>query len=296
MFAAEWQGVPGWEQLPAWIAATATSLAFLAAVVAGLYARKAAIHTGEQAQAARAQLRLAGESKLDALTPLIYAVARPEDHPHWLRYAVPSGEARYRSSTDPSNGWEWGYFPSISGQDSSEHDVTTKRGFFRFSVLVDFHNASTVVARVEFPEQAGAVYSMGNQLVDWPVIVLPDKQFRVLWRHVIPWQAFANDATFTDEANTSFRFHFHVRDLGLNVLDTYRFKADLTLFSRSENGSLINVSVRPKVAWEHTVAVLGEDREYTRQRPVVELPVRRPSWWRPWRRQSVDGQMPDRGG
>lgn len=271
MTVAEWQGVPGWEQLPAWIAATATSLAFLAAVVAGLYARKAAIHTGEQAQAARAQLRLAGESKLDALAPMIYAVARPEDHPHWLRYAMPTREARYRAATDPSNGWQWAVFPPNPGQDSREHDVTTQLGFFRFGVLIDLHNASSVVARVEFPEQTGSVFTVGNQLIDWPVVILPGKEARVIWRHVIPWQAFADERAFSDPANTTFAFCFHARDLGLNLLDTYRFKADLTLFARHENGALINVAARPKIPWEATVAILGEDRQYTRQRPVVEL-------------------------
>ena len=275
MTSADWQGVPGWEQLPAWIAATATSLAFFAAVVAGLFARKAAIHTGEQAQAARAQLRLAGESKLDALAPLVYAVARPEEYPHWLKYAVPGPDVRFRAANDQSNGWQWAIFPSIHGQHTREHDVTSKLGFFRTGVLVDMHNISSKAARVEFPEQTGTVYTTGNQIIDWPVVILPNQHTRVIWRNVIPWQGFANDEAFPDPANTSLAFRFHVRDLGLNIRDTYRFDADLTLFSKHENGGLINVSARPEVPWEETVAILGEDRKYTRQRPVVELTMPR---------------------
>lgn len=222
---------------PAVVTAIATSIAALAAIVAGWFARKAAIHTGEQTQAAQAQLRLAGESKLDALAPLIYAVARPEDHPHWLRYSVPTGQVRYRAATDPSNGWQWAYFPSIPDQNSREHDVTTQLGFFRFSVLIDLHNVSSVVARVEFPGQTGSVFTVGNQLIDWPVVILPGKEARVIWRHVIPWQAFADERAFSDPANTTFAFCFHARDLGLNLLDTYRFKADLTVHQARERGA-----------------------------------------------------------
>ena len=174
-------------------------------------------------------------------------------------YAEPTEEQRLMSPQDLTNGWTW---QKVTERMRIDQD---KIGFAQIAILVDLQNVSKQVARIEFPtDQPGEVYTTGDQLIDGPVVLLPDVWTRVIWRNWFPTQEFADDADFAKPENTRFAFRFHAQDLGLNICDDYRFSADLTFFRRTGE-SFLFIDYRPSERWESKIAVLLPGRKYTRR-------------------------------
>jgi hypothetical protein len=123
---------------------------------------------------------------------VIYAKARSFHYPSWLLYCEPTPDQRFRSATDLTNGW--GYTPSTGPM----HVGADKQGVAQIVVTVDLHNVSQQVARIEIPvDQPGFVYTEGDQRVDWPIVILPDKHAKIIWRNFFLTGIFANDAELT---------------------------------------------------------------------------------------------------
>lgn len=287
---------------PDWIQAITSILTFLAAVAAGLYARRAAIYTKQQAGASDRQVQIAKdalavtkgqaaaaeahseqqvelarenleiarkeiqaaqvaaerqaeeaqasyrsyeESKLDAAIPVILATVK---RPGWF--------------LETKEIWEDGQWPP------TWETFTRARYFeegqnlavvFRIRLNVTLENVSDHIARVDIVDTAhGEVDVRGGV----SIIVPPRQERTFTWTRTFTPVTLASEDEINDIKNWLFNLTLWVRDLGMNVRDTYKFNSDLRLFSR--DGSRLLVRAEPEHNWTENVAQPLQQRVYER--------------------------------
>lgn len=285
-----WQGVPGWEQLPNWIAAIATVLALGAAIFAGVWARQAAKHTQrqadaaveqvtiardeldmarqeakesraaadmQQAQAARAERRLE-ESRLDALAPVVYARASPgaAGAP-----GFPPIEYRELAPGVPPAGYRAVPTEEPNGVRLDQADRRIWQ--FRITMSVLFENVSDHVARVEIPDTEDLVRF--DPTSDSEFAIAPHRSHTLLWQRELLSGDLDGSAIDTPD-NTTFGVHFVVSDLAGNVRDSYDFNGNLRHFSRpsGSEASLVVHALPYMPPYNENIALPKGPRNYSR--------------------------------
>ncbi|MEQ4518502.1 hypothetical protein ABLI39_03950 [Pseudarthrobacter sp. B907] len=265
-----WQGVPNW------IVAVTSVLTLLAAITAGYFAGQAAKWTKKQAEASdeqvaigRTSLDLAhgeallaqsvaarqrqeadeayrnfAEAKLDRLAPVILATAKlSRMSPLTVYKLMPSGAYAYATLSE-----------SYSEEEQREIH-------FRQRLAISFRNVSDQIARLSIIDLASG--ELENHPQGREIIVAPHETEKFIWeRRWSPQAELATEEEINDVRSWLFNFSFWVRDLGMNVQDTYVFNGDLRFFAR--DGSRLLVRDEPEHAWTEDVAVPSQMRVYER--------------------------------
>ncbi|WP_104061123.1 hypothetical protein [Arthrobacter sp. 4R501] len=281
---------------PEWIQAVTSVLTFLAAVAAGWYARRAAIHTKQQAEASDKQVEIAGqaleitrkqaaaaeehslesleiarqeaqavqaaaarqveeakatyrryeESKLDAVIPEVLATVR---RPGWF--------IETKELYEPGR-WtdHWEPFTGVQHFEESQRNEIR----FRIRLNVVIENVSSKTARVDIVDLANG--ELVNIRSDEHLIVPPHQERVFTWTRSFTPGMLATEDEINDSKNWLFNLTLWVRDLGMNVRDTYRFNSDLRLFSR--DGTRLVVRPEPEHNWTENVAPPLQNRVYER--------------------------------
>lgn len=265
------------EAIPNWIMAGTSLFTLGAAVTAGIYAGKAAHWTEKQAHASNAQVEIAKkaleiaraeakdaqdaarrqeletqaayrryeESKLDSAMPVVLATVKRSG---WF---LETKEAWEDGQWTPN--WE-----TFSQTRFFEEDQNY-RIIFRIRLNVHLENTSQQIARVDIVDPAhGEVTVRGGES-----IIVPPHQERVFtWTRTFTPLMLATDNDINDAKNWLFDLTLWVRDLGMNVRDTYKFNSDLRLFQR--DGSRLIVRPTPEHDWNENVAQPLPERIYER--------------------------------
>lgn len=289
-------------ETPAWIQAITSILTFLAAVAAGWYARRAALYTKQQAEASDDQVKIAKdaleitrvqaesaeehgnhqaeiaretlevarkeaqvaqvaadrqleeahaayrryeESRLDALVPVVLVIVRRpgnfiEMNENWDNVA---------------NGWAGNWTPL----NLTRYFEEDQRVIFRIRLNVEIQNVSAHAARVDILDPGNGEVSVRQ---GEPISIPPHGQTVFTWsRHLTP-DLLRTDDEINDPKNAFFDLTLWVRDLGINVRDTYKCNSDLRLFAR--DGSRLVVFHEPEHTWTENVAQPLQHRVYER--------------------------------
>lgn len=289
--------------IPDWIQAVTSILTFLAAVAAGLYARRAAIYTKNQAEASDRQVEIAA----DALEVTRAQAAAAEDHgSHQVEIAretldlarkeaqatqasadrqVEEAQATYRryeeskldalvpvvlakvgkagssfletKEVTAKGGWStsWSPFDFPRNFEESELDKV----IFRLRLQVVIENNSEQIARVDITDPARGEVDVPSGT---PLIIAPHQRTGFNWTRVLTPGMLATEDALQDSKNGLFDLTLWVRDLGMNVCDTYKFNSDLRLFSR--DGTRLIVRPEPEHTWKIDVAQPLQQRSYQR--------------------------------
>lgn len=277
--------------LPEWISILVTAGALSAATYAGYWARRAAAETKrqadsahdqvevsrEQAAAAAQQLLVAREDlerqqavtdqatktlreqRLDAFAPVVMGIARPlRDGPPLVTVT----ETRYAQEATPADLTHQAWAPVPDGGTLIHPPTTDYSGdIVRLVVAIEFTNYSNVPARIAFGGQEM------HEIVDWKqgreMYLAPGGSKVVHWMRRISALQVADRLTAPSDTNQYLdlmKLEFLVRDLGMRVWDTYRFNADLRVFSA--DGSRVTAMPGPFHSWEEDVATPIGDRGY----------------------------------
>jgi len=266
---------PGYwgEYVPNWIVAATGALTLVAAIAAGIFAGRAAHWTRKQAEAtdkqveiattelgiavaeakasrddaayqrasAEAALQRSEQARLDALLPTIYAEGRP---------AQPMAVEFARSIEGELDLWDWIDEPTEFGPDDQVK--------FRMSVRLDFTNLSDFPARIDVADpDFGEVEKLHQGI---PFFLTAGETRTLYWRRVITQLALKDEQGIHSPEHTGFKLGFEVRDIGMNVRETYRFSGDLRYFSR--DGSRLTADNKT-LPWPDSVAAPVE-RVYER--------------------------------
>ncbi|GGH97612.1 hypothetical protein ACFFGR_08740 [Arthrobacter liuii] len=284
-------------EVPAWIQAITSIFTLFAAIAAGIYAAKAAGHTQRQANAADDQVKVAKE----ALDITRSQAAVVEEHgEHQMRISLESldvarqeadrqvqeAQAAYRRyeesrldavipvvlATVRRPGWfigmkemyapgrwtdNWEPISQVQHIEDSQGDVIKFQ--IRLDVVIE-NLSSSQTARVD-------IIKDGNgDVIDLPrgePLVLRPLEVRALaWTRNLTPATLATEDGINDPKNSCFDLTMWVRDLGMNVRDTYQFSSDLRLFSR--DGSRLVVTPVPAHDWTENVAQPLPERFYER--------------------------------
>ncbi|SDL90102.1 hypothetical protein SAMN04487916_11748 [Arthrobacter sp. ov407] len=287
---------------PEGIQAVTSILTVLAALAAGFYARRAAIYTKNQAQASHRQVEIAAdalevtrgqaaaaedhgnhqveiaretlevarkeaqsaqaaadrqveeakatyrryeESKLDALIPVVLAtVGKPRS---------------FLETKEVSARGEWPTSWSSFDVPRNFEEIELATVVFRVRLRVLIENKSDRIARVEITDSARGEVDVPSGT---PLIIPPHEKNGFTWTRVITPGMLATEDEINDPKNWLFDLTLWVRDLGMNVCDTYKFNSDLRLFSR--DGSRLIVKPEPEHNWRTNVAQPLQQRLYQR--------------------------------
>ena len=267
----------GWEGLPNWIAAGATFLTFVVAIIAAFFAYRASRAAGSQAEAGRrqadaveAQLAIAAEqasvlrqqlsdqaereliarrqgieSRIDAIAPTVLVDAK----------ILP-----LRRRVDSSQMWQ-----------TVSENLTLEPGdgpqLFEFNVEIRLRNVSGFVARVAVPDASKGEFAeirSGQELV-----LAPGETAVLAWRRRVNTTNLQTDEDLGREHNWLARPVFWVRDLGINVRDTLQLTLDLRYFER--DGSRLLVTAEPRMPSALEAAEPAEPRQYERLDAGVQM-------------------------
>ena len=279
-------GVPGWEQLPQWIAAIATAAAFVAAAFAAFFAWKAARHTADQTveakkqtgfadeqtalakqaldltrqealdarAAARLQLdraeqadRRLAQDRLDALAPTIWACATPGIRPS-IR------PLEYRELLPRSAEPDW---KPVEAEMRVGADQMLA---FRTVLTIEFKNISGRLGNIDVIDPAAG--ESPELKAGQTLVVPPGEAKSITWTRQLTSQGLGDDAAVADPRYWLFNLRFWVRDLGMNVRDTYVFNGALRYFTR--DGSMLVVAPQQDIPWTENHAALLPGRVYER--------------------------------
>jgi hypothetical protein len=275
------------DALPNWIMAVATTATLVVAILAARYAKSASVSSRdaansarEQSEIAREQLRHAleanevnannaseqlqlaresaalnkteaeqanrrlAESRLDVLAPSVVARARPLFDDVFVSIREQRGE-------------DW---TRISSELSLPGTITDPPVVFQILLGIEIENVSEAPARVDFVDPQGGTIREVRQ--GDPLIVSPKSTRYVTWERVTGLYSLITEEDIGDAARAFFNVKFWVRDLGMNVRDTYKFNGDLRLFKR--DGSRLIVTAEPAVPWAENVATPLPKRSYER--------------------------------
>ncbi|MGC0371309.1 hypothetical protein [Microbacterium sp. SLBN-111] len=255
-----------WEGLPNWISAVTGTLTLFAAITAAVFAGWAAHWAKQQAEAARAQTHTATEqlhlardeatearrqldqqerkaviterrqteARLDTIAPLVIATARR--HNLMRSFQGSFVEVKHRQELE------------------AEEDV-----FFRTSAAITFRNLSSTVARIDVVDSAQGELSVRS---GEGIILSPGEQTQVSWQRVVARAALRTPEDLGRREHWLMTVEFWVRDLGMNVRDTFRFGGDFRHFRL--DGSRLIVDPTPQFPWEDNVAEPTGPRIYER--------------------------------
>ena len=285
------------EVIPNWILATAAFATLVVAIVAALYAKGASDAAKKQAISAAAQLEhakeAAREQALAAAAQLEHAkdvaVVQASSAAEQLRVAeaqavlAAQDSALLRRRSDESR--LDARMPSILARATLPrehllyHGIDTPsvwtaieerlelpgtaadtRYVFRTVVDLVFENISDQPALIDFIDLAQGELDglrQGTQLV-----VPPHSASSQKWVRNVGSYALVNPDDLGRVENALFRIEFWVRDLGMNVRDTYRLNASLAYFER--DGSRLIVQPHPTYALIEESAVPLPERAYDR--------------------------------
>lgn len=256
-----------WEGVPNWISAVTGVMTLLAAVAAAIFAGRAAHWTKQQATAAAAQtttsdeqLQLArdgaakaqmqlekqqreatraerrqAEARLDVIAPVVLAVARRHN------------------LTKSSDGQS---FEPVTHR--REIDARTD-ALFRTSATITFQNLSNKIARVDITHPA---YGELDIRSGESIILSPGERKQIEWQRTIARAALRSEEDLGRPENGWMTVEIWVRDLGMNVRDTFRFGGDFRHFSL--DGSRLVVDPELPFPWEENVAEPTSPRVYER--------------------------------
>lgn len=279
------------EGIPNWIMAVTSFFTLGAAIFAGVFARRAAHYTKEQAVASHEQVRIGdqalkiaqedalaaqdaslrqlreaerayrnfAESRLDALAPVILASAAPYDTATPQGYATKLWlEVHRLEEPNTAGGYDrWSSWEPVTNAyyESGESGVE-----FRTQLVMRFNNVSDKVARISVIDPGnGEVQDLrsGTDLV-----LMPRETKSIVWIKRWGLGMLATEVGLNDAKNWLFNLEFWVRDLGMNVRDTHKFNGDLRLFER--DGSRLLVKDKPYFAWAEDFATPLPGRVYER--------------------------------
>jgi hypothetical protein len=270
------------EAVPNWIGAVVGVLTLGAAIAAGVFAARAAHWTKKQAESSEDQAetaakalsvaevdaaaarvdaefqrseaarvsRRAEETRLDALVPSIFAGAELGSP----AYNGPTAIDFHRWVNGDYTSWE----PLKADVEIEQNDMV----IFRMTVILTFENLSDVPARIDVVEpDNGDITDLasGTPLASGMPLFVPAKATRAVeWTRTVSSTALADEAAVARPENSLFRLSFWVRDIGMNVLDVYRFSGNMNHFSR--NGTRLVASPEPSGPWPDAVAAPVERR------------------------------------
>lgn len=273
------------EAIPNWISAVTSAGTLVAAVAAGIYAKRAADSTHAQATTAKAALehakadtklaeesaridreaaRVAGrrleEARLDAMLPVIFGTAEYRGS-----QGVGSSASRFDSARmdGPAAIWKWETVHE--GFEVSDSDSDYIPTAFRFAITLLFQNLSEHVAQIDIPERQGELWLDevigGRRWKDGePLFVLPGETERLTWTQMLYSTNLRTDDDLGRPEHAFFLLKFWVRDIGLRVREEYSFNGDLRHFKR--DGSRLVVNPDPAYPWFRNVAVPRYRRVY----------------------------------
>ncbi|WP_157780352.1 hypothetical protein [Leifsonia xyli] len=267
-------GIDTWgDAVPNWIAALSTFGALVAASAAGIYARRAAHSAREQAVAVKEQVRLQELALEDTKAQALAARAEAEEQGAAQRRAETRvAEARLdalapslfvRVAPGPGDGIS----PLWSAHERGEFLVEWRATFeenerprFRTELRLTFRNVSRVPARIDITNFDGGTIDGLPQ--GTPLYVLPGRNNAktLYWNRVVNAIGLSTDDQVGSPERAAFRLEFWVRDIGMNVRDTYRFSLGLPFFER--DGSRL-VADPSRAQWSEVAAVPVE-RVYER--------------------------------
>lgn len=252
------------EAVPNWIAAASTAGALVAAVVAARWAKRAALATREQADAAsddvgiaRAALALAERQETDTRAETARATRQAEERR--LDAVAPDIFARV-SPGSKVNGVDFG-FDMRDGEgdwvlmrEAREFKREQYTVMFRQAVVLTLENVSTVPARIDFVDPyRGELYDEHDRLLaGFPAWLMPGEAKRFTWRRVVALQALVDGGGTIDPFGHLFYLEFWARDVGQNVRTPYKFGG--TVMQVQVDGSRIVVGPVPSHLWPDRVA------------------------------------------
>lgn len=256
-----------WEGVPNWISAVTSIMTLAAAVAAAIFAGRAAHWTKQQATAAAAQtttadeqLQLARDGATKAQTQLEkqqYDATRAERRQSEARLDVIApvvlATARRQNLTGSFDG---GPFQLITHR--REVDARTE-ALFRTSATITFQNLSGKIARVDITHPAHGELSIRS---GESIILSPGERKQVEWQRTIARTALRSEEEIARPENWWMTVEIWVRDLGMNVRDTFRFGGDFRHFSL--DGSRLVVDPELPFPWEENVAEPTSPRVYER--------------------------------
>lgn len=264
---------------PNWVMAVLSLPTLLAATLAGFFAWRAAHWTKQQSIAAEAQVEIAkeglrvarrdadlaradslfqrsetdianrrqSEMRLDILAPAVLARAAPKGPTYRAL------EWRRRASEGLTVA-DW----VVVDQPFTLQD--NEAAEFRTVLNLTFRNVSNQIAVVDVVDvQLGEIQGVrqGDSITIAP---LEERTFQ--WVRVLRSQDLSTQDQIDDPARWLFNLEFWVRDIGMNVRDTYKFNSDLRYFSR--RGQALQVVPDPAFPWFENFAGLSQPRMYER--------------------------------
>ena len=150
----------------------------------------------------------------------------------------------------------WEPFTRVQHFEESHHDKIIFR--IRLNVVID--NVSSKSARVDIVDLANG--ELLDRRSDEHLVVPPHQERVFTWTRNFTPAMLATEGDINDSRNWLFNLTLWVRDLGMNVRDTYKFNSDLRLFSR--DGSRLVVKPEPDHNWTENVAPPLQERVYER--------------------------------
>lgn len=268
------------EVVPSWlmVAASAGTLwvsagTLVAAVVAGIYAGRAAIATREQADAAKGDLDIASrslalaeaearEAREERAVAALWSAQRRADEqaPEVIASATPEVDSQHGGFGFMEGGYASGW---VLTPTRTSHGEDEPRTDYRLGVRVAFHNYGSTPARIDLVNLDGGEVERREQR--WPpmspLYVMPGGVEEIVWRRTVSTDALhgADAAALRDLA--AFRLSFFVRDIGGNVRDEYRFSGVVAKFERLV--TRVVVAHTRRESWSERVAV-PVGRQYER--------------------------------
>lgn len=259
---------------PNWVIAGTSMGTLGAAIVAGYFAARAAHWTGAQAESSQKMVEIAKEDAERSRQQIEFQVreaeyARQTQTRARLDQLAPVIIARARPGFDGDEGCAL-FWRKMYEHAQPDNFVAVTEDFivegselvgFQERATIEIENISAIPALIDFVDawQYGQFdIPQGNTLT-----LKPGEKRSVRW-----WNVFsATDAREQEGSEVStllslFRPKFWVRDLGMNVRDTYAFSAGFQYFT--EDGSRLHVSALPAFPWNETTAQPCEDRRYER--------------------------------
>lgn len=201
----------------------------------------------QQVDEAKAAYRRYEESKLDAIAPAVLAKVRRRG---WFL------QTNELYEDDPSMWTGW-----VTLSEPRYIDDAKREGIvFRIILDVTLSNVSEHIARVDIVDAPNA--NLHTARLNEPIVVPPHEERHFTWMRDLTPSVLATEEDINDAKNCYFQLTLWVRDLGMNVRDTYKFNSDLRLFSR--DGSRLLVMPVPEHDWSENVAQPLQDRQYER--------------------------------
>ncbi|MEF3404035.1 hypothetical protein [Agromyces sp. CCNWLW203] len=277
------------EAVPSWIAAVATVGALIAAVYAGVWAKRAATWTESQARSAARQVAVQKQELAHAQAEAVSARQDAEreraerTQSMEIEQAERARDARQREERrldalapsvfmdarpavgDVSHGFpleirgdndRWGILGAPREFKRGDHAV------FRESLNIIVENVSAVPARIDMIDPDGGVLDELPEGHAGPLWVMPGGRLVMTWRRKFVLADVLDQEGIQRPEVLVFRVKLMVRDVGMNVGDVYAFSGAVAY--AEVDGSRIIMQGVPPEGWTDRVAVPIAPRRYER--------------------------------